>query len=69
MRARVKGPLDPLFKQTPHGQVIEVARLVGVARQTIRRWQRKPKTIGPYWRMKLNLIALGRGMKPLFKER
>lgn len=66
-RLRASGPLDPLFAQVPHGRVTEVARLVGVCRQTILRWQ-NGNPISPYWRMRLELIALARGIDPLFPE-
>lgn len=64
-RARVNGPLDPLFDETDSGLVKELCSLLSVSRQTIHRWQRGG-TVSEYHKMRINLIFIGRGLRPPF---
>lgn len=65
-RPRNTGILDPLFADIPSGEVRELARELGVARQTLYRWQKKPETVGEYHRMRINLLFIGKGLSPPF---
>lgn len=66
-RQRLKGPLDPLFEALGIETVDAFADLIEVSRQTINRWQRDG-AISPYNRMKIDLLFIGRGLKPPFRK-
>lgn len=65
-RPRNSGILDPLFADIPSGEVRDLARELGVARQTLHRWQKRPETVGEFHRMRINLMFIGRGLAPPF---
>lgn len=42
----------------PHKQVVELARKLGVTRNTILRWQKNPKTISAISKLRLQYVAI-----------
>jgi hypothetical protein len=67
-RQRLKGPLDPLFEALDIATVEAFAALLEVSRQTVTRWQ-NDGAISPYNQMRIDLLFIGRGLKPPFKKR
>lgn len=65
-RPRNSGILDPLFADIPSGEVRALAAELGVARQTLYRWQKKPETVGEFHKMRINLMFIARGLAPPF---
>ena len=66
-RPRLKGFLDPIFRrESQSDKVGDLAKVFGVTRQTINRWQRDPNRISEYHKMRINLLFIGHGLKPPF---
>lgn len=66
-RPRLPGPLDPLFRALGAASVEDFADTLNVSRQTVRRWQ-QGRSISDYNKLKINLLFIGRGLKPPFRD-